>query len=118
MNLLCPDHPDLLITHPGPVEFADGRATCTKLVGRQIIKAFGAQYGITEEKKPRSRAKTGTDPEDPDRDPEDPDRDPEDADRDPEDADQDGVGAPGDDQDDPGGDESTDDGESADGGVW
>ena len=104
MDLLCPDHPDLLITHPGPVEFADGRATCTKVAGRQIIKAFGAQYGITEEKKPRSRAKPGTDPEDPD--------------RDPEDADQDGVGAPGDDQDDPGGDESTDDGESADGGVW
>lgn len=118
MDLLCPDHPDLLITHPGPVEFADGRATCTKLVGRQIIKALGAQYGITEEKKPRSRAKTGTDPEDPDRDPEDPDRDPEDADRDPEDADQGGAGAPGDDQDDPDGDESTDDGESADGGVW
>ena len=104
MDLLCPDHPDLLITHPGPVEFADGRATCTKLVGRQIIKAFGAQYGITEEKKPRSRAKPGTDSEDPDRDPEDPD--------------QDGAGAPGDDQDDPDGDESTDDGESADGGVW
>nr|DAR58639.1 MAG TPA: hypothetical protein [Caudoviricetes sp.] len=104
MDLLCPDHPDLLITHPGPVEFADGRATCTKLVGRQIIKALGAQYGITEEKKPRSRAKPGTDPEDPDRDPEDPD--------------QDVAGAPGDDQDDPGGDESTDDGESADGGVW
>ena len=111
MDLLCPDHPDLLITHPGPVEFADGRATCTKLVGRQIIKALGAQYGITEEKKPRSRAKPGTDPEDPDRDPEDPDRDPEDPD-------QDGAGAPGDDQDDPDGDESTDDGESADGGVW
>lgn len=104
MDLLCPDHPDLLITHPGPVEFADGRATCTKLVGRQIIKALGAQYGITEEKKPRSRAKPGTDPEDPD--------------RGPEDADQDGAGAPGDDQDDPDGDESTDDGESADGGVW
>ena len=104
MELLCPDHPDLLITHPGPVEFADGRATCTKLVGRQIIKAFSTQYGITEEKKPRSRAKTGTDPEDPDRDPEDPD--------------QDGAGATGDDQDDPDGDESTDDGESADGGVW
>lgn len=104
MDLLCPGHPDLLITHPGPVEFADGRATCTKLVGRQIIKALGAQYGIAEEKKPRSRAKPGTDPEDPD--------------RDPEDADQDGAGAPGDDQDDPDGEESTDDGESADGGVW
>lgn len=104
MELLCPDHPDLLITHPGPVEFADGRATCTKLVGRQIIKAFGAQYGITEEKKPRSRAKPGTDPED--------------TDRTHEDADQDGAGATGDDQDDPDGDESTDDGESADGGVW
>ena len=111
MELLCPDHPDLLITHPGPVEFADGHATCTKVAGRQIIKAFGAQYGITEEKKPRLRAKTGTDPEDPDRDPEDPDRDPEDPD-------QDDAGTPGDDQDDPDGDESTDDGESADGGVW
>ena len=93
-----------IITHPGPVEFADGHATCTKVAGRQIIKAFGAQYGITEEKKPRLRAKTGTDPEDPDRDPEDPD--------------QDDAGTPGDDQDDPDGDESTDDGESADGGVW
>ena len=89
------------------MEFADGRATCTKVAGRQIIKAFGAQYGITEEKKPRSRAKPGTDPEDPDRGPEDPDRDPEDPDRDPEDPDRD-----------PDGDESTDDGESADGGVW
>ena len=86
------------------MEFADGHATCTKVAGRQIIKAFGAQYGITEEKKPRLRAKTGTDPEDPDRDPEDPD--------------QDDAGTPGDDQDDPDGDESTDDGESADGGVW